>query len=314
MKGLLSLITFVLLSVYAVVGEPDINQVDDTFRYWISTTTMTATIMGLKNLTAEKVVVTPYITVEGQNYYVNQLGAGALSNSAVHTLVVGNDIRSFKFGYNSLYNANKLRNVILKTQNVTADSGAFNNLSLFINFEGIGCRSLANDMSRKILESWGLPTGKNYRNVSADEFNRDLYTLAYYVKSNFYQYDKIASPENVVCVLALKVGNTNGIARAYRILARNMGFEFNDVHVGGDSGYYSWNYVYIQKDGNTKQWYNLDNIKVVPLFGVTIFLNINIVPTIVTRITTNMNIIEFKTHISGKNTVGSSNTIGITNL
>jgi len=261
MKSFVCLLTFVLLSVNAVFGAPkfNINQYDDLFHYWISNTTMTATIMGVKNLTTTKVTLNPYITVDGKNYYVNQIGAGAFSNSDVETIIVGNNIRSLKFGYNSFYNAKKIKTIILKTPNVIADDGAFNNLSIRVNFEGIGCRSLANDVSRKLLQKWKLPVGKNYKNVSTKEFNKDLYTLAYYVNMNFFVYKRIAYPDNAVTVLTLKGGNANGIARAYRILARNMGFEYNDVHVGGDeAGQFSWNYVYIVKDGTNKMWYNLD--------------------------------------------------------
>jgi len=258
MKFLGSLFTFALLGISTVFAEPEINQYDDTFHYWISTTNKKATIMGVNNKYNTDVTIKPYITVEGQRYYVNQIGAGAFSNTEVQSITVGNDVQSLNFSYNSLFNANRIRSIKLNTEKVTADFGAFTNISKLVGFEGVGARSLANDMAKKLLQNWGLPIGKDYTNVSSYEFNSALYTLAYYVKKNFYVDDKIAYADNAVTVLALNGGNTNGIARAYRILAKAMGFQYNDVHVGNDTGYYSWNYVYIVKDGNYKKWYNLD--------------------------------------------------------
>jgi len=258
MKILVNIFIFAIIGICTVFGEPDINQYDDTFHYWISTSNMKATIMGIRNKNATDVTLKPYITVEGQRYYVNQIGAGAFSNTEVERLTIGNNIQSINFSYSSLFNANKIRSIKLNTERITADDGAFTNISNLVNFEGVGARSLANDMARKLLQKWGLPIAKDYTNVSDLEFNKALYTLAYYVKNNFYVYDKIAYPDNVVNVLALMGGNTNGIARAYRILAKIMGFQHNDVHVGNDTGYYSWNYVYINKTGTYKMWYNLD--------------------------------------------------------
>jgi len=218
---------------------------------------MKATVMGVDKYETD-VTIPAFITVEGKRYYINQIGPAAFSNTNVQRITVGSNIQSLHISYYAFFDAKNIRSIRLNTERVTADESAFTNISTLVGFEGVGARSLANDMAKKLLQSWGLPVGKDYTNVSRVDFNSALYTLAYYVKKNFYVYDKIAYPDNAVNVLALKGGNTNGIARTYRILAKNMGFQYNDVHVGSDTGYFSWNYVYISKNGQTKKWYNLD--------------------------------------------------------
>jgi len=258
MKFLGSLFTFAVLGICSVFAEPDINQHVGNLHYWISTTTMKATVMGVKTSGVYEVTIPSYITVEGRRYYINQIGPGAFSNSDVQRINVPSDVQSLNISYNAFFDAKNIRNIKLDTEKVTADNGAFTNIGTLVGFEGVGARSLANDMAKKLLQSWGLPVGKDFTNVSSNEFNRALYTLAYYVKKNFGVYDKIAYKDNAVSVLAIGAGGSNGIARVYRILAKNMGFQYNDVHVGSDTGYYSWNYVYINKTGTYKQWYNLD--------------------------------------------------------
>jgi len=269
MKLLGSLFTLAVLGISTVfcAPTPDINQYDDTFHYWISDTNKKATIMGINNKVAKTATVKPYIIVEGERYYVYQIGAAAFTNSNLETLIINdkdayaNDqfVESINISHNALRGATKLKNIELNTDKVTADLYAFDGVSTNINFSGKGVPSLVNDYAKKLLESWGIDTGVDYTNASDTDVMKALHKLARAVKTNFGVNDKIAYPSNVAVVLALKTGSTNGIARAYRILARNMGFQYNDVHVGGDNGYYSWNYVYINK-GNGKKWYNLDII------------------------------------------------------
>jgi len=272
MKFLGSLITFVV-SAYAVFGAPAINQYDNTFSYWIDTTKKTATITGVKDKYNYTVTLNPYITVEGQTYTVNQIGSGAFSNTNVETIIVNDNIKSLNISPNAFQSANYIRNIELNTEKVTAHLQAFDGISTNVGFQGVGTRSLADSLAKELLKSWNLPVGKDYSNVSNDAFNKALYNLAYKVKKNFYLNDKVAYSSNVASVLAVKAGSYNGIARVYRILAKNMGFKYNDVHVGGDGGRYSWNYVYIVKNSDHKRWFNLDivNTKFTSRYNANVF-------------------------------------------
>jgi len=260
MKFLGSLFVFAIISACAVFGAPtpDINQYDDTFHYWISTDNKKATIMGVNNKYANTVVVKPYITVQGERYYIHQIGAGAFSNTYVQNIVINSDVQSMHFSPNAFINASYIRTIELKTEKVTSDVSAFDGCGNYLGFSGVGTASLANDLAKQLLERWGLPVNKDYTNLSDYERNKALFELAKKVK-NFSYATNIAYPDNVAVVLALKTGGSNGIARAFRILALNMGFKYNDVNVGGDGGYYSWNLVHTDI-GNGKKWYNLDII------------------------------------------------------
>jgi len=259
MKFLGSLFTLVLSTCAVfVASKPDINQTDGMFNYWISTDTRTATVMGLRDKYANYVTLNPYVTVEGKKYYVNQIGAGAFSSSNLQGVIVNSNIKSLNISPNAFNGASNIRSIELNTENVTADFSAFDGIGTLVGFQGVGTPSLANSLAKQLLQSWNLPVGKDYTKVSDEEFKRALYSLAYKVKKNFTINDKIAYSSNVASVLALKSGSYNGIARAYRILAKNMGFQYHDVHVGGDGGRYSWNYVYIVKDDEHKRWFNVD--------------------------------------------------------
>jgi len=258
MKFLGALFAFVALTASTVFAAPSINQEDKTFYYWINTDSKTATVTGVKDKNAQKVTIKPYITVEGNRYYVKQIGAGAFSNTYIQHIVVPSRVQSMNFSPNAFNGARDIRNIELNIENVTADQYAFDGIDKNVGFTGIGVPNLINNYAKVILQSWNLPVGKDYTNVSPDTFNKALYKLAYKVKKNFYLDDKVAYNNSVASVLALKAGGREGIARAYRILARNMGFQYHDVHVGGDGGRYSWNYVYIVKDSDYKRWFNLD--------------------------------------------------------
>jgi len=257
MKILGSLVTFAVVGICSVFARPDINQKDDTFNYWISDTNYKAMITGVIDKYKTDVTLNPYIVVEGKRYYVNQIGPGAFSNTYVQNINVNSNIESLNISYNAFFNANYIRTITLNTSKVTADSGAFDGCGTYIGFSGKGTESLINDYAKKLLKGWGLPVNKDYTNIS--EFNRKqaLYQLAKVVHDNFNINDKIAYPSNVASVLALKQGNYLGIARAFRILALNMGFQYNEVHVGGDGYRFNWNYVYINLNGS-KRWYNVD--------------------------------------------------------
>ncbi|ORX40402.1 hypothetical protein BCR36DRAFT_588167 [Piromyces finnis] len=265
---LFSLFSFALLSVSAVLSIP-INFSDGVFRYWLSDDNMKATITGVVNEKRTSFSVNPYVVYNGKRYYVNQIGTAAFSHSDARTIVVNekdaytNDrfIESINISPSAFYNAKNLRSLQLDTDKVTADAGAFDGLNTYINFSGKGVPNLVNDYAKKLLNQWNLPIGKDYTNATPYDFNKDLFNLAVKVKENFGVNDKVAYKDNVAVVLALKSGSTNGIARAFRILARNMGYQYNDVHVGGDNGYYSWNYVYTRFNTKTnKKWYNVDII------------------------------------------------------
>jgi len=257
MKFLGSLITFAFIGVCSVFARPAINQQDDTFRYWISDTDKKATIMGIIDKTATSATVNAYITVEGERYYVKQVGAAAFSGSALRDLYVNSNVEIMNFSPNAFQGASNLRTITLNNNKVSADIGAFDGCGPNLGFSGRGTESLINDYAKKLLAGWGLPVNKDYTNIS--DFNRKqaLYQLAKVVHDNFNINDKIAYPSNVASVLALKQGNYLGIARAFRILALNMGFQYNDVHVGGDGYRFYWNYVYVNLNGS-KRWYNVD--------------------------------------------------------
>jgi len=259
MKFLGSLFTFAVVGICSVFARPDINQQDGTFKYWISDTSMKATIMGLVDKSRTSATVNQYITVEGQRYYVYQVGAGAFSGSSLQNLYVNSNVESMNFSPNAFQGASNIRTIYLNNNKVTADVGAFDGCGPYLGFSGKGTESLINDYAKKLLSSWGLPVNKDYTNLSDATRMRALHKLARIVKEKFGTNDKIAYPSNVAVTLAIKTGNTLGIARAFRVLALNMGFKYNDVHVGTDNAYYSWNYVYVNK-GNGKKWYNLDII------------------------------------------------------
>jgi len=256
MKFLGSLFTFALIAISSVFAYPDINQKDDTFRYWISVDTKQATIMGIINTKAISATVKPYLYVEGQKYTVHQIGAGAFSNTALQDLYINSNVAKIHFSPNAFQGAKNIRTITLNTNKVTADLSAFDGCGTNLGFSGKGTESLINDFAKKLLNQWRIPI-ENYANLNESTRMRALHKLASTVKEKFGVNDKIAYPSNVAVVLALKTGNTLGIARAFRVLALNMGFAYNDVHVGTDNAYYSWNYVYVNK-GNGKKWYNLD--------------------------------------------------------
>jgi len=255
MKFLGSLITFTLLSICTVFSIP-VNVYDGTFHYWISDD-MRATVMGVIDKNVLQVTIKPYVWYNNQRCYVHQIGAAAFSNTAVQSIIINSNVQSMHFSPNAFYNAKNIRTIELYTQKVTGEPSAFDNCGTNLGFIGVGTTSLINDLAKKILQSWNLPVNKDYTNVSDYQKMRALFDLAKKVKENFSYNTKIAYPDNTAVVLALKIGGTNGISRAFRILALNMGFQYNDVHVGGDGGYYSWNLVHINK-GNGKKWYNLD--------------------------------------------------------
>lgn len=274
MKVLGSLFTFALLGVSAVFGQSNIAY-GDTFIYQVSNSDKKATLVGLNG--NEKFLsdanLRPTVMSGGITYNVNQIGSNAFANTGVEVIFVNNDIQSLHFANNALSNAKKLRSVRLNVEKVTADEGAFNNLSPLVDFEGVGARSLAIDISKKLLKSWNLPIGQDFTAVSTYEFKKNLLTLAYNVKRNFKVDNNVANPNNAVNVLALKAGSSNGIARAYRILALTMGYQYNDVHVGGDGGDHSWNYVFITMNGSPRTWYNLDivNTDITNKYDVSFF-------------------------------------------
>jgi len=274
MKFLGSLITFAFIGVCSVFARPAINQQDDTFRYWISDTDKKATIMGIIDKTATSATVNAYITVEGERYYVKQVGAAAFSGSALRDLYVNSNVEIMNFSPNAFQGASNLRTITLNNNKVSADIGAFDGCGPNLGFSGRGTESLINDYARKLLSNWGLPVGKDYTNLDEETRMKALHKLARVVKTNFGINDKIAYPSNVAVTLALKTGNTLGIARAFRILALNMGFQYNEVHVGTDNARYSWNYVYVNKDKSGKKWYNLDivNRSVPSSYNANIFV------------------------------------------
>jgi len=264
MKFFGSLFILGLISLCTVSAKPytnkdgnDINQKDDTFRYWISDTDKKATITGVIDPSQTKVVVKAYLTVKGERYYVNQIGSGAFSNTEVQTIVVNDDVEQLNFSYNSFFNAKRMRTIELYNEKVTADVDAFADCGPNLGFKGRGTASLANDLAKKLLTRWNIKINKDFTNVSNDVIIDALYNLAKNVKNNFTYSTSIAYPDNAAVVLGLRTGGTNGIARAFRILALNMGFQYNDVHVGGDNKYYSWNLVHVNT-GRGKKWYNLD--------------------------------------------------------
>jgi len=261
MKFLGALFTLLAVSASVVFAAPaPINASDNTFCYWLDTTKKTATITCVKNKNAQKVKVKSYMTYQGQRYYVNQIGAGAFSDTWVQEIIIPSSVQSMNFSPNAFNGAKDIRNIELNTEKVTADQYAFDGIDKNVGFKGVGTPNLVNNYAKVLLKSWNLPVGKDYTNVSVDTFNKALYKLAYKVKKNFTLDDKVAYNNSVASVLALKAGGRQGIARAYRILAKNMGFQYHDVHVGGDGGRYSWNYVYIIKDNEHKRWFNLDII------------------------------------------------------
>ena len=257
MKFLGSLFTFAVVGICSAFAKPDINQEDDTFRYWISDTNYRAMVTGVKDKYATDITLNPYVVVEGKRYYVNQIAPAAFTNTYVQNINIGSNIESIHINYQAFNNANYIRTITLDTNKVTADADAFNACGTYIGFSGRGTESLINDYSKNLLRSWGLPVNKDYTNIS--DFNRKqaLYKLAKIVHDKFHINDKVAYPSNVASVLALKQGNYLGIARAFRVLALNMGFQYNDVHVGGDNYRFYWNYVYVNLHGQ-KRWYNLD--------------------------------------------------------
>lgn len=241
-----------------VVAAPaPINYNDGTFNYWLSDTDKKATVMGVdpKFKDAYELTLNPWVTYNGQRYYVKQIGAGAFSNTQVVDLIVPSDIEIMNFSSRAFFNAQYIRTIDLRNQKVSADIGAFENCGRNLSFIGKGVESLVDSYSKNLLKQWGLPVNKDYTNLPDIDRMKDLYTLARKVSENISYYSNTGNPSNTAVVMVFGKGDSNGIARVYRNLAINMGIPINDVQVGGDGQYFSWNYVYV-----LRKWYNVDII------------------------------------------------------
>jgi len=256
---------FLAVNFCAVLSIPT-NFHDSTFHYWYTPEGTKATIVGVYDTSLRTVTIKPFITINNKRYYVNQVGAGAFSNTIVENIIVNGPnayekdefVESINFSPNAFQNAKSIRKIEVNTEKVTADPGAFDGCSTNLYFTGKGTLSLANSMAKNYLTSWNLPITKDYTNETPTVIMNALYNLAKRVKENFSVNSKIAYPSNPAVVFALRTGDSTGIAKIYRLLALNMGFQYNDVHVGSDNAYYSFNYVYINRDNTSKKWYNLD--------------------------------------------------------
>ncbi|ORX40403.1 hypothetical protein BCR36DRAFT_588169 [Piromyces finnis] len=255
---LFSLLSFALLSVSAVFSAPAYDFCDIAFCYSLKNNK--ATLVSVRDKNMDQYSIGPYAQSRNGSYkYVlEKIGSNAFDGSMVRSITINHDDQ-ITFASKCFENAPYLKDIILNVGHVFADVDAFDGLTKYATFSGKGVPSLVEDYSKKLLQKWNLPVGKDYTNVSAYTFNKDLFKLAVKVKENFSHYDKVAAKDNVAVVLALKSGGNTGIARAFRMLARTMGYKYNDVHVGGDNGYYNWNYVYTRLDDNSnKKWYNVD--------------------------------------------------------
>lgn len=255
---LASLALLFVINVWMVLAAPaPINYSDGKFNYWLSDTNKKATIMGVDNKFKNEYELTlnPWVTYNGQRYYVNQIGAGAFSNTGVVDLIVPTDVEIINFSYRAFNDAKNIRTIDLRNEKVTADIDAFINSGRNLSFIGKGCESLVNSYAKNLLKLWNLPVNKDYTNLEDIKRMRDLYTLARKVKEYVTYYSNTGNPSNTAVVMVFGKGDSNGIARVYRNLAINMGIPINDVQVGGDNQYFSWNYVYV-----LKKWYNVDII------------------------------------------------------
>ncbi|ORX80233.1 hypothetical protein BCR32DRAFT_268966 [Anaeromyces robustus] len=258
-----NLILLALVNVWIAFALPASTYEDSTFSYELSTSNKRAVITKVIDKKATAVTIPPFVTVEGQKYFVTEVDKQFLGNTNVQILHVSSDFNIYpnivlnfrNFAFLGAYN---LRTINLKGNKITAS--AFNGLyglSDNVLIYGDGTQYLIQDVCFKLLKSWKLPTLKDYTILPVDDMKKDLFTLAKRVKENYEIDSNVMHDDNAAVVFALGRGSRIGIGRVYRNLALYMGVEYHRVQVIADKkSHYAWNFVSTPLNNGT--WYFVD--------------------------------------------------------
>eukprot|EP00833_Pecoramyces_ruminatium_P005722 jgi/Orpsp1_1/1179754/evm.model.c7180000070661.1 len=264
----LTLALLAVFNIWMVCARPDysdiVNQTDGKFNYWVSWDTLTATVMGVKPAYANTNTLTlnPTLKVQGKTFTITQIGAAAFSNNNVKNLIVPSSIKKINISPRAFFNS-YIESIDFRCKEVTLDGDlSFEGCNKHALFKGDGVPSLVTNYAKYLLKQWNLPVdyqGYTDQKDSGDYKRvRDLYTLAKNLKT-FIEYNEgIAHGDSAASALVLRAANSEGIARAFNVMARVMGVPPYHTEVGFDGKYYRWNYVKVIKDESYREWYNVD--------------------------------------------------------
>ncbi|ORX57950.1 hypothetical protein BCR36DRAFT_580499 [Piromyces finnis] len=253
MKFLGTTILFALINLCLVYARAtDKNQSNEFFYFWITGNTKKATIVGLSDKSLVNINIPQYFVVDGERYYVDEIGYSAFTKSKLQTVTISGDIEKITISAFAFSECQSLKTVTINTPKVSVNTMAFNNANPDVVIKGSGVPAFVKSFSENLVKEWGFTVNKDYVNLTQTERKKDLFKLANKLNS-YITFSGNADQGNAAVALAVRHASWGGISRAYYNLAIAIGIKSNEVLIGGDAAVSAWNYVKVDN-----KWYNVD--------------------------------------------------------
>ncbi|OUM57409.1 hypothetical protein PIROE2DRAFT_17623 [Piromyces sp. E2] len=253
MKFLGTAILLALINFCLVFARPnDKQQSNEFFYFWITGASHKATIVGLSDKSLVDITVPQYFVVDGERYYVDEIGYSAFSGSKIKSITIGSNIEKITLSGFSFAECKELKTFTIDSPKVFVNTMAFHKANPNMVIKGSGVPAFVKSLGEGIAKGWGFKINKDYTNLTQTERKRDLFNLAKNL-NNHVTFDGNTDQGNAAVALALRHASWGGISRAYYQLALIIGIKDTEVLIGGDAAVSAWNYVKV--DG---KWYNVD--------------------------------------------------------
>jgi len=228
------------------------KKINNKLFYFQVTPSNKATIVGLADKSIANVYIPQYLVVDGEKYYVNEIGHTAFCGSSIKSVTIGSDIESIDIDAFAFSECWKLETFTINAQKVNVDIDALYDTNANMVIKGRSVPAFVESVSKKLVLSFGLEVNKDYTKHSEMDRKRDLFILA--KKLNEYiTFSGNRDQGNAAVALTIRCASWGGISRAYYNLAIAMGIKETEILIGGDCAVSAWNYAKV--DG---KWYNVD--------------------------------------------------------
>jgi len=257
MKCIASFVILALSSVVSVFARKEVGRYSNGYNYRLYDDNK-ATLVGTYYDNVNEFTIPAYITANNKRYYVSEIDPKVFDGRTFTKITIDGQNPGIRIKKDAFQGIRGLKEFNIYSRNVDVEIGGFSGVGNYVNFQGVGVQEAVESLTRRLLNKWNLPIGKNYEYV--DEWNRmkDLYLLAKNMQRNFGLYDKVAYPDNAANVALIGAGSRDGYARLYRIMAMVMGYKHDQVLVGCDNIHYCWNYVKVNVYEGERKWHVLN--------------------------------------------------------
>jgi len=254
MKFFGTAILLAILNFCLVFARPnDKQQSNEFFYFWITGSSYKATIVGLVDKSLVDITIPQYFVVDGERYYVDEIGYNAFNGSKIRSVTIGSNIEKISFSAFSFSECSELKTVTINSPKVTSVSTmAFFRSNPNVVIKGNGVPAFVKSLGESLVREWGFTVNKDYTNLTQTERKKDLFKLAMKLNQHV-TFDGNTDQGNAAVALAIRHASWGGISRAYYQLALTIGIKNTEVLIGGDAAVSAWNYVKV--DG---KWYNVD--------------------------------------------------------